>query len=273
MIALCQELIRQDHQVLLILNQLHDPNYAKWLRQTKIPYITTSDLQKLSRRLKSWKPQIIHNHSSHTLLSTIHLGKRLHIPTVTTVHYLNFDPLDLLGKQDAVILISHEMKETFGVLQVPTYVVQNGVSLPRIKQSKSWNKQALLLATVTPDKKKNFQNISESLLSWGWQVESAGNWRYQGVKHLGWVYDVEPVLKRVNLVVGTGRAVREAMAAGKPAWVLGSYSDGMVTPDNVGNLETTNFSGRFGKKTLSKEDTALHLEEPSQEIMQSLVEF
>ena len=271
--ALCTELMRQGHQVLLIISHLNDPIFARWLRQKKIRYITTLDPLRLSKLVGKWQPQIIHNHSSHTIGVMTVLGEQLWIPTITTVHYLQFEPISFLAEQDAVILISQEMSKHFH-LPVPTFVVENGVPLPQYSRStKPWHKEALFLAQVTPEKQKNFQEMSESLLEWGWNVSSAGNWHHKGIKQLGWVNEVGPLLGKTNLVVGTGRAVREAMASGSTAWVLGDYSDGLVTPKNVATLEETNFSGRSSRKAFCKKDAAKYLEKPTPQKMQALGSF
>ena len=255
--TLCAELLRQGHHVFLLVSPHHDPIDLQWLQQTGIPYATTLNLTRLSKYLAQWRPQIIHNHSAHTISAAITLSRLLQIPIVTTVHYLDFAPVDLLAKQDAVIFISSEMKANFEYLPVPTFVIENGIPLPQGHPTlKPWQRQALFLAQVTPEKEENFQMMSESLLAWGWQVTSAGNWRHKGIQNLGWVKEVQPLLRHSNLVIGTGRAVREGMAAGCAVWVLGAYSDGLVTPNNVGLLQQTNFSGRSSKKPFCPEKAA-----------------
>ena len=261
---LCSELIRQGHEVLLILTQLHDPPYTSYLQKMEIPHVTTTELGRLQasihRRLP--RPHIIHNHSVHTLKLAERLGEQLEIPLITTVHYLDFDP-QLLKKQDAVVLISGEMEQSFGKLDVASFVVENGVPVPKdVSPSCSWNKKAVFLAQVNPAKEGNFQAMTETLLTWGWNIHSAGNWRYPGVICHGWVNDVEPLIRSSDLVIGSGRAIRQGMASGKPCWVLGAYSDGLVTPENVADLEWTNFSGRFSKEPFSPRKAAKDLKKP-----------
>jgi len=273
---LCTELMRQGHQVLLIMNQLHDPGYSRWLRRAKIPYVTTSDPRKLKGCVERLlpAPQIIHNHSIHTLSTATALRDILNIPSITTVHYLNFKPSRLLDGQDAVILISSEMGKAFEQVKAPKHVVENGVPIPKLPAAKKpWNRRALFLAQKSPEKEVNFRNMTECLLAWGWKVSSAGSWRHEGVEFHGWVNEVGILLKQTDLVIGTGRAVREAMAWSVPAWVLGAYCDGLVTPENVAELEVSNFSGRSSKKPFSPQKAALHLKEPSPRELQTLGAF
>lgn len=262
--SLLEELRHQGHQVFLLMTQLDDPLYLERLRQANIPFASTSDPLRLVKCLERFKPQLIHNHSSHTLADIIALGEALHIPTITTIHYLDFKPQELLQEQSAIVVISEEMQKTFHHLQMPTFVVENGVPLPSLNLGiKPWRQEALFLAQATPAKEKNFQLMSASLLTWGWKIKSAGNWRYKGIKNLGWVQDIGPLLRSTNLVIGTGRAVREAMAASCPSFVLGEFSDGLVTPDNGAELEKTNFSGRLSKKPFVPAEAVTHLKTPS----------
>lgn len=273
-VDLCSELIRQKHQVILIITHLYDPVYLGWLRDRKIPHLVTSDPYKLRKHIQEWRPQIIHNHSAHTLQATLLLGRELHIPTLTTVHYLDFAPRELLQEQDGAIFISKEMEEHFGSLDIPTFVVENGITIPQGTPPRhSWKKRALFLAQVTKEKESNFQVMAQSLLEWGWTITSAGNWRYRGINSLGWVNDVSPLLRQADLVVGTGRTVREGMAHGAAVWVLGAYSDGLVTPENVEKLRRTNFSGRTTREIFSPKAAALDLREPSLERFSKLGNF
>lgn len=267
---LCTELRRRGHEVLLVLSQLHDLIYLQLIKRAGIPHILTAEPSRLQRRLQKWRPQLIHNHSAHTLAAAVELGRVLEIPTLTTVHYLDFEPVELLEKQNGVILISREMEEKFQ-LTASTYVVENGIVIPpAAPKTKRWRKQALFLAQVTPDKEDNFRLMAESLAAWGWEVVSAGGFRHPQVQNLGWVNQVGPLLKRANLVVGTGRAVREAMAAGCAAWVLGMYSDGLVTPENVEELKYANFSGRATQGAFCPEQAAPLLAQPDPERFREL---
>lgn len=273
---LCTELMRRGRKVLLIITGLHDPAYLRWLKSKRIPFATASNPNQLKKYLRrtQFTPHIIHNHSSHTLELAAALSSHFNVPSVTTVHYLDFPRSELLTGQSAVIFISREMAEFFRDLAVPSYIVENGIPIPpSLRQNLPWRKEALFLAQVTAEKQENFRSMTESLLSWGWKVKSAGNWCYEGIACLGWVNETGPLLSRAKLVIGTGRAIREAMAWGVPAWVLGSYCDGLVTPANVAELETVNFSGRCSKKPFSPAEAEALLKIPSPQAMAALGAF
>ena len=271
-LTLCAELLRQGHEVFLIISQLDCPQYATWLKKAGIPYSRHGDPLRLVGLIKKWKPDLIHNHSGQTLEATISLGELLQVPTLTTTHYLDFQPQELLPKQAAVIVISREMQNLFQ-LPVPTFLVENGVPLPKETKRKKFSKQALFLAQVTQGKENHFAHMAKKLLAWGWKVKSAGNWRYPGVQYLGWVTDVWPLIYQTDLVVGTGRAIREGMASTCATWVLGEYCDGLVTPQTVQAFRRTNFSGRTTKNPFNPKEAALLLQNPDQELFYKLGNF
>lgn len=270
---LCAELLQLGHRVLLALTELNDVVFLQRLKQEGIPHLLTSNGESLFKQISKWRPEIIHSHSAHTLPAAVQLGRQLDIPTVSTVHYLDFKPRDLLEEQAAVILISQEMRTHFADLPVPTFVVENGVRVERFKtRGKRWRQLALILGQVTPEKRENFLELTQHLLRWGWEVYSTGDWPLPGVRHLGWIHDVAPLLKRANLVVGTGRAIREGMAAGCAAFVLGTHCDGLVTPENAARLRETNFSGRTFLAPFRLADAAC-LAQPDPQYLQDLGKF
>ncbi|MFW5831563.1 MAG: glycosyltransferase [Prolixibacteraceae bacterium] len=69
------------------------------------------------------------------------------------------------------------------------------------------------------------------------------------------VWDVEKEIWQHDLVISLGRGAYEAFACGRPVLVLDHrpyqelLSDGMATPDNMYQLATCNFSGRYFRKT------------------------
>lgn len=273
-LELCRELIRQKQDVLLLISHLDHLLYRSWLEQAKIPYCTSLNPNRLTRHGVNWKPQLIHNHSAQTLQLASDLARVFQVPLVTTVHYLDFQPLALLEEQEACIVISSEMERKLANLKVTTYRIENGVQIPKKKlETKRWHKEALFLAQVSQVKERNFQMMAQTLLACGWKVKSAGDWRYPNVQSLGWVTDVYPLLQEANLVVGTGRAIREAMAAGCSAWVLGEFCDGLVTPQNVVHLQESNFSGRATKNIFNPNQAREILANPNLEQFDALGSF
>ena len=52
------ELLRQGHDVLLVISHLHDPAFSRWLRRKGFPMLPPS-IPQASRLVSKWQPQII----------------------------------------------------------------------------------------------------------------------------------------------------------------------------------------------------------------------
>ena len=272
-LTLCQELIRQNHEVFLVISGLDHPSYLLFLQEQRIPYSRTNEIMRLLPRLRVFEPDVIHSHSSHTLQSSLELGQALGIPVVATSHYLDFEPRCLLEQAQTVIAISKEMKEQLTLNKAPVVVVENGVPIPPCRSHPPHAKHAVFLARVSRSKQSNFQMAADSFKKHHWEISVVGNWRFPGVLYRGWRRDVFPELTRASLVVGTGRAIREGMAAGCAAIVLGEYYDGVVNQENVKELEYYNFSGRFSKTIPSPDQLETFLKELTPEYIQELGNF
>ncbi|MDX6690651.1 MAG: hypothetical protein QOG15_2108 [Solirubrobacteraceae bacterium] len=63
--------------------------------------------------------------------------------------------------------------------------------------------------------------------------------------------DIAPAMYDVDVVVGHGRSIVEAMASGRPAYVLDDAgADGWVTPESYKRIESGGFSGMAGEAPL-----------------------
>lgn len=208
----------------------------------------------LCQLLNQEKIDVIHTHSVHTLDLALELGKMHGIPVVATCHYLDFQPLKTLAKANKIITISQEMKNKLHLPHRKTVTIENGVDTALIRPAKKNNFQpyAVFLARVTQEKEPAFRKLTELMIEYGWRIMSIGNWRPNNpeIVSRSWQANIAPYLRRADLVIGTGRAIREGMVAGCAACVLGDYFDGLVTPDNVEPLRKYNFSGRAFKINL-----------------------
>lgn len=272
-LALCQELIRQNHEVFLVISRIDHPGYLLWLRQKSIPHSGTHEILNLLPRLQVFNPEVIHNHSAHTLHSALELGQLLGIPVVATSHYLDFEPSHLLDQTQTVIAISKEMGDQLLLENAPVVVIENGVPIPRVYPNRRRPKHAVFLARVTPRKQHNFQLTANSLKEHDWSISAVGNWRCPDVRFRGWQRDVFPELFSASLVIGTGRAIREGMASGCAGIVLGEFFDGIVTPECVKKLEYSNFSGRFSKTIPSSQDLQSLLDQLTPDYLEKLSSF
>jgi len=59
----------------------------------------------------------------------------------------------------------------------------------------------------------------------------------------GWLADPSPVFREVDVVVGSGRVIREGLASGKPCLLLGPAYHGLVSPASLNPALGHDFSG------------------------------
>jgi len=67
------------------------------------------------------------------------------------------------------------------------------------------------------------------------------------------VWDIEREIRQNELIISLGRGACEALSCGRPVLVLDSrpyqplMADGLITPGNINEFSTCNFSGRYNK--------------------------
>lgn len=267
-LSLCSQLREFGHQPYLVIANLNHPTYYQWLKSRRIQFTTNTNLNFLDRLLGKYHFDLIHTHSSHTLEMALKLGQKHKIPVVATCHYLDFQPLEKLLEVDKIIMISREMQERLALPGEKTVVIENGIDTTRFK-ARQWLQQvtdrprALIVARMTEQKEPGYILLVQALTERGWQVKSIGNWRpiSLGIAYTGWQVELAQDYQRAELVIGTGRSIREGMAAGAAAFVLGDYLDGIVTGENVELFRRCNFSGRATRQIPNQENIASELAE------------
>lgn len=254
--SLCSELRRQGHVPYLIAIGLNHPGYIKWLQQNKIRFSSRLPQYIPACLQRKYRFDIIHTHSAHTLKSALTFGIQLDLPVIATCHYLDFAAKKQLNKANQVIFISKEMQQRLANSTKNAIVIENGVDTHLFypQQEDTADKPlALIVSRITETKEIGYAKMISVLQDKGWLIESIGDWQPQsqqktGPTYHGWKVNIASRVNKADLVIGTGRAIREGMAAGCAALVLGDAFDGIVTPDNVSELRAANFSGRATKQ-------------------------
>lgn len=245
-LSLAKELVRRKHRVFLVITHLSHPQYAEWLKKNNIPFYPGECWDQLSR-LKN-KFDVIHTHSAHTLEPALQLGRNLDIPVIATCHYPGFPSIPTLAQTQKVICVSKEIREKLPLKPEQTVVVENGVDIPPSTPNINDRKrQIIVLTRMTEAKEPGYLGLIKAAKKCNYKLIFIGNWqppKYNHVAALGWQVEPQAQLGSAQLVVGTGRTVREGMAAGCGVLVLGRSTDGVVTPENVSQLQEYNFSGR-----------------------------
>lgn len=250
-LALCSELAKMGHRPILASENLHHPAYIQWLRNQRLRYLSTIDLRALNYLIKKFKIDVIHTHSRHTLSVALQLGQLHQLPVIATCHYLDFSPLEELKTATKVITISEEMQARLKLPKNKTIMIENGINLNQYRPlpTNRHVPKVVLVNRMTKAKESGYINLVNVLQNLGWEVKSIGNWQPPlDIEYTNWQVDLAKELNQADLVVGTGRAIREGMAAGCGALVLGDFLDGLVTPKSVTYLRKYNFSGRATKQ-------------------------
>ncbi|RTZ07238.1 UDP-glycosyltransferase [Flavobacterium sp. GSP27] len=148
------------------------------------------------------------------------------------------------------IAISQEVQNHLAIKGFVSVVIMNGIDTSKFYSKKNLNKvlKNVLSLCQSEDANKFLQRVCDTL----------GITLFYLNKNTNPVWNVEDLINDVDLVIGLGRSVYEAMACGRPVIVYDSrayfesFSDGYV----VNRLSTSlshNCSGRFYKLKLTEE--------------------
>lgn len=208
---------------------------------------------------------VVHAHSHRASKVALALRQRSRVPAVTTLHSPEQALPTADGRLMTYIAVSREISASLSRQAIPHAVIENGVDLERFappglrsRRRRRW--RVVYLGRVSPAKTPGVLAVDEALgRRQDVELRYVCNWAPMGNGRP--LAGVEAELREADLVFSTGRGVREAMACGAAAAVLGSYWDGVVTRENVDRLEWYNFSGRATRRPPTAEQVAFALRE------------
>ena len=194
---------------------------------------------------------VVHAQSSWSFELARRLAALLGLPLVLTCHGLGLDQpayRPALQAADRLICVGPRVARDLDAYRAKIAVVGNGVDLERFRPGIREGRFTLLYAgRVDRDKRPAVAAFRRAVLGLPQDVQvwAASNRRLGGgrIRNLGWVPDLERVMGRVHVVVGTGRVIREGLAAGAACLVLGREYHGPVTPEQVERMSFPDFSG------------------------------
>ncbi|MEW6574103.1 MAG: glycosyltransferase family 4 protein [Bacillota bacterium] len=261
-LSLCQEFIKAGHTP-FVFAKLMSIEFRQQLEELGVQYMVGGDGDRLAAYITEHGIQIIHGHPVAIPLA-VAIGETLRLPVVATYHGLfgwNWEVHRSIAK---IVCISREVYDRLALGDpsiVPKLVIiQNGVDTERFRplHRAGGGTRLLFIGRLDPDKRYSLKIIFETVEALpGIELLVAGSGPYLDelrldappfVKWLGYIQDMAPVINQADVVIGTGRGVREAMACGVPAIALDACGyDGLVTPETIESLEYQNFSGRSGR--------------------------
>ncbi|AQS58808.1 glycosyltransferase [Desulforamulus ferrireducens] len=212
---------------------------------------------------------LIHCQPFHSAERALVLHEQTKVPFVLTWHgayYMDNFP-QIAQKLEKVICVSEEvydlLLEKYPLVQPKLVIIQNGIDL----------NEFAFMAPQQETKEITFigRDCADRLVGLKYLIESVSMTSFQKINIVGFksrpelqpdhlcnfvgeVTDVKKYIQRADVVVATGRGVREAIACGKPCIVLSHWGyDGILCPSTFKILEYANFSGRGLAEPLASE--------------------
>ncbi|PZN06362.1 MAG: hypothetical protein DIU69_13370 [Bacillota bacterium] len=260
-INLVRGLRRRGHEVDLMITHpgTMEPTthpYARELQQLGVRvqviprYAVVADRVPLPRQ----KYDLVHAQSSWSFEHARRIASRLGIPLVITCHGLGLEQQPYrpaLAAAASLICVGPRIAQSLPSFRKKAVVIGNGVDLELFRPGVRERELTILYAGRVDRWKRAgvlalcqaVEQMPKDVRFW---VASNRRLPSQRAQHLGWVTDVHRYMARAHVVVGTGRAIREGLAAGAACLVLGREYHGPVTPEYVGKTRFPDFSGLGG---------------------------
>lgn len=233
---------------------------------------------RIGRIIRAERIELLHANHGRTLRLAAILSRRHRLPLVYTIHGVSRRELPrgraaaLFRRVALVLAVSAESAEFF--LRRVRYprerlrILANPIDFPRFAAAGAGSDgRILFLSRLDRDRRRAVDAVMEgaALIAGEWpalRLDVLGTGRElararrrarainarrgrEVVKVLGWAADPAPWIAGAAAVLGVGRCVLEAIAAGRPALVVGSERlGGWVAAGNFRGLQRANFSGR-----------------------------
>ncbi|MDD2430227.1 MAG: glycosyltransferase family 4 protein [Firmicutes bacterium] len=201
---------------------------------------------------------IIHAHSALTWRKGLELARESGCPFAITIHGKGLEGyLDVMQEADLVLSVAEVFASPYKSHVDKIVVLGNAVELDVHKPRKKNNNKTIVayLGRYADSKHDGLVALSHAIkeLRQEHHVEARiigniprgifGNVSY--IRLMGWQTDRAKWLGDSDIVIGTGMAIREGMAAGNAGYVMGKYIDGIVEPDLLAPIPE--FTGRESK--------------------------
>lgn len=260
---LAEQLQKLGHSVHLRLTRVHTPlyatEYAPQLKKLGLPVSTGSSASGLNYLTRTFRPDLIHAHSS-TLFSLAHrLAYRLQIPYILTCHGLGFDHpkyADVLKNAAAVIAVGPNAAEAIKKTVTNLFIIPNGVNtdyyVPPLGDRT--RKQIFYIGRIDETRVSGIKYLTHVLNSYFDQnlgIIGDKDPRVPGTIFHPWKTDLKPALQQAGIVAACGRTAREALASGCAVLLMQRSYDGLISPALV-SRSNFDFSGNLGRYPFSR---------------------
>lgn len=247
---------------------------------------------RVNRIIRREKIDLLYVNHGKAMVLGVALSRLRRIPLVFTIHGVSRGEMPLAFKNllfrgvARVIAVSEESAAYFkSQVSYPAQrvvVCRNAIDFSHFKElakNRDRHLNLLYVSRLDPDKRKAVEAVMDAvawvspeqpqirlrILGGGRQFEKVrkrARALNEGIGReiitvAGWVDDVAEHFADADVILGAGRCVLEALAAGKPALVVGNEGiGGLVMESNFYSLQKTNFSGRGTAVATSGENLA-----------------
>lgn len=244
-LELARELARQGHVVTVLTQGRSHPDAWEFgtqaLAQEAIETLEAEETEHALSLARLAKPEILHVHSSDLIPLAKAIAQEEACPLVVTAHGLGVARAHPeIAKADRVIAVGPRIyQELAGQGIGRLSLIANGVDTDRFRPGRKGRPfQIAYVGRIDGRKRSGLMELIEAVaMIPGARLLIASNEHpvHRACVSLGWVWDVAPLLAESHVVVGTGRAIREGMASGCAALVLGATYRGVVSPAALEN--------------------------------------
>ncbi len=252
--ALSKELARLGIEVTVAFNEIRRSGTFDGAKALGVR-VAQLERHDLNAFVAGTKVDVFHAHSCGAAEWGIRNAGTLGLSLVVTLHGPDQRLPSSLGMIDKVIAVSDETARPLLHLGERVVVIENGIDLARFAPAKAHNSprrvdagplSAAYLGRVGPAKRLGLEALHKAIGARSdIEIRYVSDWAPHGTPEP--TDDPARVLQRMDIVFTTGRGVREAMACGAAACVLGVFWDGLVTPERFDRLRFHNFSGRASR--------------------------
>ncbi|MBS4026627.1 MAG: glycosyltransferase [Clostridia bacterium] len=268
--SLCKELAKREHKVILSCSKI-SPTMGTLF--SFIDIFHDLPVEKICALLQEKKVNLIHCHPFGSAKIALELHQKTKVPFVITWHgaYYTDDFPQIVQKTEKVICVSQEAQDIllkkYPLAKQKTIIIQNGVDTTDFKPevSKETLNEITLIARGNIDRLAGLKYLINSFLQSSFHRLNILGFNNEAkiiqdirLNFVGEVSNVKDYITNADLVVATGRGVREALACGKPCIVMSNWGyDGIVSPATLKEMEYANFSGRgIGEPLMEEKITA-----------------
>lgn len=155
---------------------------------------------------------------------------------------------------DAYVSITREVSDHLQELRIPSTIIYNGIDCERFYPKKNIKRSLRSVLSLAHSDMAN-DIIREACRDLGLKFVEQNKYKNP-------IWKVEDLINEVDLVVGVGRSIYEAMACGRNAVVFDhrayaideALGDGFLTDTNISKYIENNCTGRYSNKAMGVKD-------------------